>query len=608
MSSTDRRPSESLPRWYDAPSPRDFPKYQRGSVVETFRLHVDEAHEAVLAAEEQRCSTATGSAMTWIRNHFSVQTIRDPSGSTERDRLYAADVVLDTDAVAALPPWARALVGERADAPDCPLPSNTAIRIAWGRMTERQREGETVRQWEVNHRSPKFELQQLFLVLLPDTVFTGVSRPLRPGVTQEVAQQLTSHLMLMDGGDVAIASFPSIEERDPHQRRREWEAALDRVCRRATPFPYVRARDRDPRAYAPDDPRGDRLVNTDPDWATVVARLDTRRTPLLYVTGTSIRLYRRVWSPGHRGRTARGTYAAIPIDRMALEQLPPETRARVVWWRKPAVLSTLSPLTPGTPRLTEKTSVLLIPLSFGRKRTERRVIPALTRLPIQWARAVHRTLRRGRDRDKWFLQLTVGYGIPRNVPTRILGVHFGIDNIYYWSLLEDCGPDVEPVLLEEGQVQGNSILRHGLHRKDTLEWNQQRGRWVGGRVYGRALRSDTHRVVDGIIALARMRNAGLGVERIRWVPKGQGSPADNRRFSAWNYGQLPTMLAYKAPPAGVRFITEVFPTKTDRAQDEAEQARRIARKTLQRLREQERRAAEAARQRAEREASVEHDA
>lgn len=598
-----QRPRRDLPRWQDAESPEGYPKYERGSVVETVALGVDEDHTRVLAQLERRVSDVVSSAMGSVQDRLAVTMDDDPTGSTKRKRLIAADFVLDPEFADSISQqWVKDLL-RQVPGPAHVVKQPYAVRIAWGHVHERRQGTERVREWRCNHLHPKFQLQQFFLRALPAEMFALVPEPLRPGTTQEVGQQLCSHLMLADSGAVALAAFPTTEQRNPQLRRAAWEAALNRVCRRVTPFPYEKARDVNPAKYRADDPRGDRTVNVDPDWHVVVGSQEPRRTPLLFVTGGSVRLYRRVWTrpgrrPGSPARTSRATFAAIPVGAAFLDTLESKLRFAVNWWQQPDVLRTFTPLLPEHRTLKATDKVLVVPLAYGRKRTEQRTLPALSHLPVQWARLVHRAYRRGEEREKWFLQLTIGYAAPRPFPPRVLGVHFDLDNAYYWALAEDRGEGQEPIFLAEGQVVGNPILARGLGEKEGLEWDQARGRWVGGKVYAPALRMDTHRVVDDILRLAREKGAGeipagLGVERIHWVPKGEGPPDANRRFSAWNYGQLPTFLKYKGPAAGV-WVTEISLTKADRKQGDAEQARRLARIAIRRLHERRRRAEERA--------------
>lgn len=595
--------TRSVPRWYEAPPPAGYPKHERGSVVETLLLGTDDAHASILQLLEVEMSVAVGEAIGWVKDRIRPIMDDDPTGATKRKRLVVADLVLE-EVERGLPTWVQKLFDAVPGAVPVEKPSN-AVRIVWGEIREQRVGKERVKAWECRHLHPKFQLQQFFLKVLPPEISGRLPKPLRPGMTQEVGQQLTSHLMLADSGTVALAAYPATDERDPARRRLVWEAALERVCRRAETFPYQKAREIDPSKYRPDDPKGNREVNMDPDWHSVAGSPEARRSPLLFVAGGDVKLYRRVWQrPGKRRgeppRVSRATYAAIPVDKPFLDVLAPELQAAAGWWKRPEVLATLLPLLAASRPLRSADPVLLAPLTYGRRRTERRILPALSRLPIQWARLVHRTYRRGGAREKWFLQLTIGYAAPKPFPARVLGIHFGLDNVYYWALAQDRGAGEEPLILEEGHFVGNPILRHGLAEKADLEWDQAKERWVGGRVYAPALRGDTHLVVNGMLALAKEKGteglpAGIGVERIRFVPKGQGSPEENRRFSAWDYGQLRKFIAYKGPPAQV-WVTEITLKKTDRQQDDAEQARRLAREATHRLHDRRLRADERARE------------
>lgn len=641
-------PRLAIRRWSSAASPAGFAKHERGSVVTDVRLDLDEAHEEIFANLETRMTRAVGSAIEWIRDRLAVRMEDDPTGRTKRQRLHVADLELGDAAVAdSLQKWITELIGEE-PGPAHIVKSPTALRIAWGGVEEKEEKGEVVQSWVCHHLHPKFQLQQFFLHLLPADIPAVLPGPLRAGMTQEVGQQLCSHLMLADSGTVALAAYPTAESRDPAARRAGWEAALRRVERGVSPFPYERARDLDPRTYGPDDPAGDRLVNTDPNWRVVVKSPEPRRARLLFVRGDDILLYRRVWQErvSRTGGTSevrarRATYAAIPVDEPFLAPLDPELREAAEWWKRDGVRETFARLLPKKPTRTRaadeaaakgqpqkptrkrpeppdpdtRKPLLLVPLAYGRARTEQQVLAALTRLPIQWARLVHRMYRRPRRRrprqwvgrkahptrrrrrGKWFLQLTVAYAAPKPFPKRVLGIHFALENVYYWALVEDRGVGEEPRLIEESVERGNPILALGMPEKDDLERAQLKGKWVGGRVYRPALKGATHTVVDRILALALRKGtgdeaAGLGVENIRWVQKGEGPPEANRLHSAWDYAQLRDSLKYKAPPAGV-WATIISLKKEDQRQDHAEQARRLARESIRRLHERQRRAKEA---------------
>lgn len=582
---------QKIKRWHDA-GPPGTKRHQNGSVVEQCALHVTDDSAAVLQDLQIRFSVAVAEVMSWVRDHLTVAFIDDPTGKSPHPRLATADLVLTDEERIGLPEWIEKLFRDdpTADTPDLALHRKPlhAIRIAWGvRKAARADQDE---RWEATHRDPRLVLQQLLLRLAAPVSINDLPPKLRAGVGQEAAQQIASHLMLADSGTVKVAVFPTMEDRDPLACRTRWEEALTLSCQRATPFPYQRVREIDPRAYAPDDSRGDRLVNTDPVWQRVMTGPCARLLPLLWVSGKDIGLYQRTWTTPQK-KTARQVVVALPVSRDFLDTLEPSICTHLQWWRRLTETHCLQPLLPRTPVLTPSAPVLMIPLSFSRRRFEHHILPALQRgLPLQWARVLHR------PEQGWILQLTIGYGKETPLPRSALGIHFGLDDLYWWALVAE-GPDGSPVLQDFGHVSGNPILSQSLHKKGWLEWDQKRGRWIGGRVYVDTLRTATHRVLDDILRLAMEKGdgtvpAGIGIERVRWVEKSGGSRAENLRFSNWNYGELRRSGKYKAEAAEVAF-TEIWPKKVTRQLSDEEQARLIAFEAWKRLRQRARRVEQA---------------
>lgn len=180
---------------------------------------------------------------------------------------------------------------------------------------------------------------------------------------------------------------------------------------------------------------------------------------------------------------------------------------------------------------------VLVPLEFSAR--QKLDILDSTAITPCWSRLVAR----GKD---LFWQLTYKVGVPPAPETKkVLGVHFGMDQLH-WQLLDENGQPVQT-----GTMRGNPHLREHLKTADKRSWDQKKGRWIGGRVNRKALQTATYSVVGRLISLAKSFDARLCIEDINWVSKKSGSAPVNRRFSGWNYGRLRRFLEYKAPLLGL---------------------------------------------------------
>ncbi|MBI3255591.1 MAG: hypothetical protein HYZ63_01320 [Candidatus Andersenbacteria bacterium] len=594
----------TIPRWWHAAGSgssdgKENPdvKEKSASVVDSCGLHLNQHHMSALNRLQEAFSVAAATILFWVKGRLVCHVGRDPATADSTDEatcLLAADIQLSQAEYAALPPWAQHVVDQIHDGSYLAPKDQFSIRVAFGNVVT-SKQGN--RYWKLSYLNAKFVLQQLLLVLVKSDLqnlptWNVLGSLWQKGVGQEVAQQLVSHLRLYDESGVEAAQFPSIAQRDPHQRRKDWEAALDAFSRKCMPCAYQPARELNPRKYKADDPRGDRLVNADPLWHAVLASPDARLLPLLLPDGKRAKLY-YLDLPGRRRGKAQERRQwhqlclAVPVTREFVTTLPPETQRAVRWWSKPQILARLRPLRPSDGSLKASMCLLVLPLSYGRKRFERQTLPLLAKSSPQWLRLVKRTHRHSGQCDRWFSQLTIGYTTIERKPERVLGVHFTINNLYYWSLCERREGKV--AVVERGCVLGNQILAASLAEKDELEGEQKVGRGVAGRRYAnKRLKPATHAVVDGIISLIFAKCAGgqipgLAVEDVLFVQKRGGQPQTNLLHSHWNYGKLATVLEYKAPAAGLA-VTLVWPKKkAEVGMTDAEIADRIALEGFKRL-------------------------
>jgi IS605 OrfB family transposase len=149
-------------------------------------------------------------------------------------------------------------------------------------------------------------------------------------------------------------------------------------------------------------------------------------------------------------------------------------------------------------------------------------------------------------RGEWYLQLTLQMPTPLpKEPERVLGISFDLDAVATWSVLSLDGS-----VLETGALSPNEQIQSFLERKAALEWDQQKGRWVGGRRFSGELERIAHNVANQLLALAEEHDAALAVEEISYVQKASPNHEQNRLFSAWNFGQLSKILDYKSRMAG----------------------------------------------------------
>lgn len=423
-------------------------------------------------------------------------------------------------------------------------------------------------------------LQQFILSWLCPAL-DDVPKRLRAGVCQQAGQQLLSHLGLRDSRTAREVSFPSLEERDPERRQLTWRAALECVGSGLAAFPYRTARELQPDKYAPEDPRGDRLINIDPDWVAFVRSPKPWPLPLNFVRHDDVVIYERCWSeqpitrmgrhrryrPKRRRwvwvsrkqrrptQQHRRLYAALPLFEDVDAESPlgriADDPAVAWWWHH---LDDFHPLPAWAGReLTDADPVLLVPLDYD---PERRAPKAQladgqpTRRPsrfhsafcgfggrrVNWSLLVQRERRTGKRgaKPEWEIHFATSRKVTPALRPNVLGVHFGIEPIIWWALANAAG-----AILEEGRVAGNAILAESLRQKLRLEQDYQGNlRWVGERRFAADLKRRTAEVARAMVELAARNNANLAVEDIGWVDKRTGGPDANSRFTFWNFGKL----------------------------------------------------------------------
>lgn len=363
--------------------------------------------------------------------------------------------------------------------------------------------------------------------------------PMQVGVCQQAAQQFNSHIGLL--AEDRKASFPSLLLRDPAEREWEWRAALARVATSTYPLERLLAREVNPAKYGPDDPRGDRLVTTEPDWRIFARSPNPERHPLTFVKQTDVVVY---WC-----RLDHWLYAAVPLGRLA--QHP-----QLQWWKKivqdeaavrkrrrdGVVRDAFRPLGLWRgQRLSARQNVLLVQLETRNPRYLMRMFSGRGGRVVNWSLITEKLGTRGRQRNRrqWVLHLATSRKVMPRVRPNVLGIHFGTEPVLWWALM-----DVAGVLRDEGSIEQNEILAEGLRRQLRLQEEQGRQRWVGEKRFAKELRRRTDEVAKRIVAPAARLDANLALEDIKWVEKRRGGPDLNRRHSMWNFSQLPERIEW----------------------------------------------------------------
>lgn len=568
-------------RWWEAAAAGED---QAFLVVEAKLHDPSEWKRRVLEQLTVLVSKATGETLARIERGLVVA--RDPEDET---KVASADLTFSVNAGCALRVQ-RLIAQDKRDAKtNKPLPFTNAYRftrcvpkegqsgrflvtsrLAQGYWQERRdRVGVSRRVHALSIIPVTTGLQQLIGTYLAPGAFRALPRALQAGVCQEAAQQAASYLGQLESGRVrGEVSFPTMEDRDPERRWHSYEEAVRALVRDLRPLDRARARDLYPGEYADSDPRGDRLIVCDARWMAVARSPDPPQIPLLFVQGGAVKIVegRAQFEAGvskrdrHRGRTeprARvfasrpaavqrkgGTelqawYAAFPVlnaEDEEIQRIVAETERRP--GRALDQQFQLMPIAGGG-AYRRRPDHLLIPLSGDRDRMER--ILKNGAFQIAWSRLVCR-------RGEWFFQITARVPVakPATTTTKVLGVSFGIDAVATWALLDLNGTEISA-----GGLAPNEQILAFLREKRNLEWDQQKGRWIGGRRFSRQLESIAHRVANDLLDLACAHGAALAVEDVSYAQKSGRESATNVLFTAWNYGQLRRILGYKAPLAGL---------------------------------------------------------
>jgi IS605 OrfB family transposase len=142
-------------------------------------------------------------------------------------------------------------------------------------------------------------LQQLIESYLRPSGLEKLPAELSSGVCQEIGQELMSHVLLADSGQVDEANFPTVEQRDPSLRMRTYLGALSRSCNRVTDFNRVPYPELYPERYAriqKTNPAlaerlSQRLLVVDEDWDTVRRKPIPPQFPLFFVTSAACQVF-----------------------------------------------------------------------------------------------------------------------------------------------------------------------------------------------------------------------------------------------------------------------------------------------------------------------------
>lgn len=142
-------------------------------------------------------------------------------------------------------------------------------------------------------------LQQLIESYMKPVVLELLPAELRSGVAQEIGQELMSHVLLADSGEVDQANFPTVEDRDPDLRMESYLNSLDRSCRRTTDFNRVPYPELYPERYARilktnstlAERLARRLLVVDEDWNMVRRKPIPPQFPLFFVTSGACQVF-----------------------------------------------------------------------------------------------------------------------------------------------------------------------------------------------------------------------------------------------------------------------------------------------------------------------------
>lgn len=436
------------------------------------------------------------------------------------------------------------------------------VRLLRFRIAERfgwtDRRGD--RQEELDVAGAKIPLQQIIQSWLkPD--LSSLPSNIRSGVCQQAAQQFLSNIGLVASDTQPTTSFPSLEDRDPQKREEAWLSSLETLVSSKEPFDYQLAREVYPGKFADDDPRGDRLVNCSPLWRNFASSPFPRRLPLNFIKASDIVVYRRRWTETQRkGKLVdkERLYAALPLFTGLSPDSPLGRLADnpvLFWWRNHLSEFEAMPAWSGA-ELTSRQKILLVPLCYdpptnkkgevrkrynGSIRSSRfeQALSSQDGRKVNWSILTESRGSRGKGRGKsrWLIHFATSREVSVSPRERVLGIHFGVDPIIWWSLQNSDGK-----ILVEGDFSGNPVLDEALRAKGRLEGDQRNGRWIGDRRFAPEIKRRTYEIARAIIALAAEHNAALALEDIGWVDKQHGGKDANLRFTLWNFAALKTTI------------------------------------------------------------------
>lgn len=392
--------------------------------------------------------------------------------------------------------------------------------------------------------------QQVIASWLKPPILQEIPKGLRNGVCQQAAQQFLSHIGLLNKPRIAKTAYPSTAERVPERRLDRWQTALKAVCADLNEFQYVKVRDLYPNHYDADDPRGDRLVNVDPNWIDFMRSPFVRPLPLNFIDSDAVIVYERRWQEAVRGgrapRALQRLYAALPVfagvsPDSALGRVMQDTK--LFWWRRHLEEFTALPAWAGA-RLRADAPCLVVPLEYDPDRGPdkpsrfRQAFAGLDGRRVNWSVLVQRH-ERHQPNPEWQIHFATSKEVVAAVRSNVLGIHFQDDPIIAWTLVD--GADR---IIKEGQWQGNEILAQGLAEKLALEKNQRAMRWIGGQTFAADLKRRAFEVAHRIVDFAVRYDANLALEEITWVDKMGSDSTANKRFSMWNFSQLASLIEW----------------------------------------------------------------
>lgn len=395
-------------------------------------------------------------------------------------------------------------------------------------------------------RLPANFLQAVFnsLTDLPSE-FSGLPDAIHLPALKQTAEQLLSYVLLTVEGS-QDASVPSIGERNPHQRLGDWKQSLNAIAFRTKPFVFEEI---------PQNGNGKKKVrfrNVTPEWEDFLRKPFAGRLPIK-IPPQFFGVFWRT-SEGTKGKCARRLYMALDLKGLdpntKLGQLVQENEHKLFWWRRH--IESFEPVPFAQKfKMTAKKQLLVVPLEYDMQERFSGMLSDPLRKMCLLTLKETRNMRKGRKNRTGKRKLEAGDTLWRadfatskevSLPKwngRILGIHFQDSPVISWALLNESGG-----LEDTGTLQGNPVLEQGLAEQEKLQEAQKQDRWVGGREFQKKLKTLTAEIARHIVLLAVEKQAWIALEDVQWVPKSGKDGALNRRYSMWNFSELPSKIEW----------------------------------------------------------------